>query len=252
MYQSRLLYLIFFINCFIAGCSKQQYPAEYGEAVLEVNSAIENEEKISEMIAPYKEALDVKMKREIGMFAHDLRKMKPEGELNNFTTDAVQEYFEQISNLGFSADFTLMNYGGIRVTTITKGAIIVEEMFELMPFENEIVILEIPGDLMLQLFERIAEDNGWPVSKNIQLKISDQKIETLLINGKELDQAETYKIFTSDYLANGGDGLEFFVDLTRLNTNLKLRDVYIEYCEYKQSLAQEISMPLDGRITIEE
>ena len=59
----------------------------------------------------------------------------PESLLGNFVTDLC---LRQYSNI---ADICVMNNGGLR-SNLTKGEITRGDIYTLMPFENELVILE--------------------------------------------------------------------------------------------------------------
>ena len=43
-------------------------------------------------------------------------------------------------------------------------------------------------------------------------------------------------MLTSDYLANGGDNMDFFIGKNQNKLGIKLRDAIIEYCEQKDTL----------------
>ena len=60
-------------------------------------------------------------------------------------------------------DAAFINYGGIR-SYLPKGDITIGRIFELMPFDNLIVLQEIKGDTLLSFLNFIAERNGWPIS----------------------------------------------------------------------------------------
>ena len=47
-----------------------------------------------------------------------------------------------------------------------------------------------------------------------------------------------------DYLANGGDNMDFFIGKNQNKLGIKLRDAIIEYCEQKDTL----KINLDNRL----
>ena len=134
-----------------------------------------------------------------------------------------------------------MNNGGLR-STLPKGEITKGMIFELMPFENELVILELGSDDYIQLLQYITKRGGEPFAGvNI---IMDEKgsvlSQSLDLNGGKI------RVLTSDYLANGGDKMSFFKGKKQKKVGIKLRDAIINYCISKEN----ISSKLDNRLSI--
>ena len=227
---------------------KSVQPTAYESNTTEINKEYNSDESVEDIIAPYKVALDEQMNRVIGVFATDMKKAKPESELANFMCDATQNYYNSVYGVQDPADLTVMNYGGIRLQHIPKGDVTVNTMFELMPFENEIVAIEIPGNVLMQFFERMARSNGWPVSDNVRMVIKNQKIISVELNGKPVKDSETYTLLTSDYIAHGGDGIEFLKDLPTKRVGEKLRDILIAYVEMQTEEGKQIKAPITGRV----
>jgi 2',3'-cyclic-nucleotide 2'-phosphodiesterase (5'-nucleotidase family) len=59
-------------------------------------------------------------------------------------------------NLKQNVDAALINIGGIR-TTIGKGDILLKNVFEVMPFENEVIIVKMKGADLQGLFDYYAK-----------------------------------------------------------------------------------------------
>ena len=117
-----------------------------------------------------------------------------------------------------------------------------------MPFENEMIVLELNGETTLELVTFIAEKGGMPVA-GLTLEIENNKPQNITIKGKPFDKNKTYKVVTSDYLANGGDKLAMLNQ--RINdklTGIKIRDAIIEYFIEQNKKGVTITSSLDGRI----
>lgn len=200
---------------------------------------------ITTIIEPYKSQLDAKMDRQLGILTTDLKKSKPEGTLNNWMTDIIHERAEHY--YGQRVDFAIQNYGGIRVNSISAGSLAVRKIYELMPFDNKIVILKLDGELMKKMLANIAEREGMPVSKAIQMKIdARRKPQDVLINGEELDMNRTYTMALPDYVANGGGGFDFLKPLKQIETGWNVREAIIDYLDtYKEPQGAQ----LENRIT---
>lgn len=184
----------------------------------------------------------------------------PEGLLGNFITDLSQAYVKrEVKNTKYTPDFCVLNNGGFR-NSLNKGPIRIRDIFEIMPFDNYLVILEIEGDIMLKLLNYIQEKSlsshqrksGVPLS-GMRIKLTGDKINRCFINTKEFNPGNKYKILTTNYLANGGDGMSFLKDCKILfNTKLLLRDVIISYVREIGDNNIKVNAQLDGRIQINQ
>jgi 2',3'-cyclic-nucleotide 2'-phosphodiesterase (5'-nucleotidase family) len=134
-------------------------------------------------------------------------------------------------------DFVLLNNGGIR-SIIPKGDVTIKTAYELMPFENELVVIALKSEQITELVNYlISEKKPHPVS-GIRFTIDKNgTFKNLLIQGKPLEQDKIYYVATNDYLANGGDNMEFFKKGTkRINLDYKLRNVLIDYFKTVKTL----------------
>ena len=97
----------------------------------------------------------------------------------------------------------MSNYGGIRAA-ITKGNVTVSNAFELMPFDNTLVIVELNYEKIQELFAYFMSKNlAHPLSRQVELRIKNKSYD-ILINGKSIDKNKTYYVATSNYLQKGG------------------------------------------------
>lgn len=122
----------------------------------------------------------------------------------NFMADFINARGKEISPLPI--DMAIINKGGIR-TDLPKGTITKGQIINLLPFQNKIVILEIKGRDLRNVFDVMASTDGNGVSSQVyaEYKPASHKATKILINGKPLNDDKTYRIATIDYLANGGD-----------------------------------------------
>ena len=108
-----------------------------------------------------------------------------------------------------------------------------------MPFDNKIVIVKIFKEDILEIFKYFEKKGGQPISK-LRVDIKNNKVVNHNLDLKK----DTFHVLTSDYLANGGDNMTFFVDKEVENLNVMLRDLIIEHCKRKDT----ITSTLDQRI----
>lgn len=213
-----------------------------------VNKEQKEDEGINEIISEYKPMVD-SLNQVIGVLAVDLKRDKYSSEslIGNFVADLVQEYALNFSEkMGTpKPHMTLLNKGGLR-TSIAKGEVSRVDIYELMPFENKIVLVEMDASSMQELADYLIEKNGQPIS-NAQLHSLSGKLKTFRVDGEEIKD-QTYYVATSDYLANGGDDMTFFKGKKRIELEL-LRDVIINHIESKNMTP--INVSLDGRLKVE-
>ena len=197
------------------------------------DSAMPIDSELVHLYLPFKQQLDKKMNQVISITEEEMVKNKPESNLTNFLADLLLEEGKRaIREMGknIEPNLAFFNYGGIR-TFLPKGEITVGKIFELMPFENEMVMLQITGKQMQEFMDIIASKGGESLG-GVRFTISGNNAVGIEIGNIPLNPEAYYWIVTNDYVAAGGDGLEV---LTRrkeiITTNRKIRDVIISYLQ---------------------
>lgn len=230
-----------------AGCTSVQHvsKSDIRYETISASNAPETDESITALIAPYKQELDVQMNVVIGNVRHEMTKKKPESTLGNWVCDAM---LAGAKKEGYPVDFAVANYGGLRIPYLTAGPLTTGAIFELSPFDNMLVILEMPGVILDSLLQQIASSEGWPVSKGLRMVIDDHQMVSCEINEEPFDPARTYHVAMPDYIANGGDGLSVLIPLSRVQTGKLLRDALIEHAKETTQQGQDITASIEGRI----
>ena len=213
--------LITLLCLFIISCNeKSEVHITLKGLNIRVDSTLKADDSIIEIYQPYKKGLDSIMNEVLCYSSYFLEKSKPESRLSNWMADVC---LKSVNNK-YNVDFCLLNYGGIRAT-LPKGAITTKDIFQLMPFENELVIIEIPDSSFNKALNYLKLSTGHPIS-GIELNVLNNTIT------HSLKPSNTIRIITSDYLANGGDKMFFFADsISMIKTNLKIRDVLLAECK---------------------
>ncbi len=164
-------------------------------------------------ILPYKVQLDNDLNIPIAQTITALEKNKNCNNLAQLVFESMQFYADTFIHQNY---YILINYGGLRAN-LPQGQITKRHIFELMPFDNTIVILELNSS---QLQELMQKSNS-----NTKLLV------------KPKNNANTNILVTSDYLYQGGDDCAFLKSARKINTgNFFIRDAIIQYCQYKQHL----------------
>jgi 2',3'-cyclic-nucleotide 2'-phosphodiesterase (5'-nucleotidase family) len=177
--------------------------------------------------------------------ANDLSKKMPESTLGNMMADILLNKTQQYADK--KIDFAVLNYGGIRIPSLTKGTLKVIHAYNLMPFDNYLVTQELNGQQVQDFCDSIALKKGWPVS-GIAFKIKNDKAVEVKVHGQSLDPSKKYELATNDYLAGGGDGMAFLKDIPNQNTGVLFRDAIMEYWKEQQAAGKKIDAQIENRI----
>lgn len=240
-------------SCFLLSSCVSNHPIVQHETSVYImnDSAVVTEDSIIKSeIAPYKTQLDKEMSVVLAISEQAMMKDNPEGLLGNFTSDAVLKKSREYCKDSCKVDFCVLNNGGLR-NSLPKGNITKYDIFSLMPFENEIILLTLSGDAVKELMDFIANKKGMPVA-GLRMKIKNQMASDVMIGDKPFDIMKSYAMVTSDYLAGGGDNMTFFSGAIRkLSLNKKIRDAIMEYLTDENKKGNTIKVKKDGRIQFE-
>jgi 2',3'-cyclic-nucleotide 2'-phosphodiesterase (5'-nucleotidase family) len=203
------------------------------------------------IIEPYKRDIDIEMNEIISYSEIDITKNQPEGLLNNFISDLVLHMCNKYyCGDSASCDVVILNNGGLRAA-LPKGLITVGDVYRLMPFENEAVVLTISSENFLEMVNYIIQAGGVPFA-GMRIKTKQLQLTELTVNGEQFDENRTYTVITSDYLAAGGDKMQFFNNpLEQRFLSVLIRDLIINYLKEQNTLGNSIHPTLDGRIVYE-
>jgi 2',3'-cyclic-nucleotide 2'-phosphodiesterase (5'-nucleotidase family) len=233
-----------------SGCKTSRYqPSSTSFQYAGIDTTLSAEPAIVNLVAPYKKELDSKMNRVIGQASKDLTSNRgAESDLGNFVADLQRIKASQY--LGIPVDMGLVTAGGLRAP-ILKGEVTVGDIFELMPFENELWILVLKGESVEKMFQYAAAKGGGVSVGGTQAIFEGKNVVSVLIGGKPLDKSRTYTLATSDYLATGGDNMSFLSEAIEVKKpNKKLRDAIISYIEDLTKQGKSAEATVEGRIFI--
>lgn len=223
--------------------------SSHESAAIPVDSLIAPDAETEAFIAPYKKELEAAMSRVVGYAARELNKGPVESRLGNFVADLTEEMAEKYA--GYEVDMGAVTIGGLRVS-LPEGPVRLGDLYELMPFENMVWVLELSGEQTRQLFEYAAERKNLAVSGS-KLVVENDRPVSILINGEPLDENRTYTLAISDYLASGGDDMSFLKEARILDMlDVKLRDIIIEKVAKTEAAGEKIDAAIEGRVVINE
>lgn len=203
--------------------------------------------ELQAFINSYKVQIDSVMNQQIGTASQTLAAGKPQSLLANFTADILMQAGREFT--GKPVQFAVMNNGGLRAP-INAGVVTVGDIFKVFPFENELVVLELKGTEVNELFKRLAAIGGEGLG-GCELVTKDNKVQSLLIGGKPVVADSSYWMATIDYLADGNSGMSVLEQAQeRINTGVRLRDVMIQYVQQLTAQGKEVNAVIDNRINV--
>lgn len=226
-------------------CHKAMQPIGVAYQDYTIGTSLVRDPALLAMIAPYRDSVDKNMNEVVGMAAATLEKKQPSGSLGNFMADAVlamaRKQFDQ------PVDFAIVNYGGIRSPQLAKGTVTRGKVFELMPFDNLLVLQKLTGVQVQELCDYLAARGGWPIA-GATFVIQNKKAADVRIGGVPLQTDKTYTLANSDYVANGGDDAAFLKPIPQINSGYLIRDALIGYIRNLTQQGQPIAENTENRI----
>ena len=194
-------------------------------------------------LAPVTAQLEADLQQPIGYASAALTVHRPECTMLNWATDVLLSSARRLYD--GTVDAAVNNIGGMRCEW-AAGDITYKDVFELMPFDNELVVLTLSGSEVLELCRVMVQMGGEGVS-GLRVRGRAGVLEEVTIGGAPIDEKGTYHIATSDYLSQGNDHLTPLAHYTEMwRSERKIRDLYIEYIK----AVHDVQASVDGRMDV--
>jgi 2',3'-cyclic-nucleotide 2'-phosphodiesterase (5'-nucleotidase family) len=221
--------------------------------LLTVDSSIPDDPDVLKIIAPYEEKVR-ELSKVIGRLEAGLSKTGVGGgSLGNFVTDAIRAQAQ--AKLGRPIVLAMVNNGGLRKIEIAAGELRASDIFELLPFENALVAVDVTGAQLTKILQVVTRDAQ--SGARIQFKWNDRDrpefISGKLVdaNGKEqeIDPNQTYTIITIDYLMRLNSGAYAILQEGKNPTplNVTLRDAVMSYVKAETAAGRAVRSVVDNR-----
>lgn len=231
-----LYFVILLTFSFFTSCKSGEY-YNYkvdGKKIAVTNSNGENN-TIEAYIAPYRENITKDLDHVLAFCPETLDKSKGKWQtaIGNLIAKVVYDQgnpiFEKREQK--TVDFCLLNNGGIR-SIIPQGDVTTRTAFEVMPFENTLIIVGLTGKAVKEMADYFMKEKKPHPLYGIKIYAdkSTLAVKNIEINGKVVEDDKIYYVATNDYLANGGDSMNFFRDSDlKFDLDYKLRNILIDY-----------------------
>ena len=245
MFSSLKKYSFPIIFIFLSACTKKFFVEKSESTKYKFTNESAIDSGIYKIILPYKTGIDSNMNIVLCESEKQLTKGEPESTLGNFIADLILKKCEDYTKQ--KIDFSMVNNGGIRIPSLPKGKITKGKIFELMPFDNLLVVMDLDGKTVLEILNLVAKDGGCPVG-GVRFEIKDTVAENIFFGENKFDVNKNYKLALSDYLANGGDDLIMLKTKPRTELGILFRDAIIDYLQELSKENKKINVELYGRI----
>lgn len=196
-------------------------------------------------LAPTKAFMDSEMGIILGYAPDSMKVDTFECTMLNWAADALLDAAQKLYPK--HVDFALINRGGARCSWV-PGNITLGDVFDMMPFDNRMVVVTLNGEQVLELFTKLAKGNAQGIA-GMRVKFVKKQLAEITIGGKPVDPKAIYRIATNSYLAKGKDGMTALkYDKHPWDSGLRIRDIYVEAVRKQGTLRPTI----DGRMVIEK
>jgi len=221
--------------------------------LLTVDASVPADPDVEKIIAPYSEKVS-ELSKVIGRLEGGLaKKGVGAGTLGNFVSDGMRAQAK--AKLGKPVALSIMNSGGLRKNEIAPGDLRASDIFELLPFENALVALDVTGAQLVKIIEVATKDAQ--SGARIQFKYNDRDrpefISAKLVdengNEQEIDPNKTYTIVTLDYLLRLNSGAYAILKEAKSDAplNITLRDAVMNYVKSETAAGRSIRAAVDNR-----
>lgn len=202
--------------------------------------------QLSSAMKPYADSINKKMNVVIGQNEAKLEKKRGQNTLGYFMTDAYLFMANQKSAVKVDAAF--MNSGGIRLPELPAGPVTIGKIYELMPFDNLMLLVKMKGSLLKQYLDSLAATEGI-IQSGMKVQIKNKMVQQVLIGDKPLDENADYLITHSDYVVNNTPLLK---KVNYQKTAYLLRDGIIDYVVYFNRQGKKINVADIDRVIYAE
>ena len=199
-------------------------------------------------LAPYQANLQRQMHTVLGNAAETIAGGDPCGALNYWVADLMLKQMQAVRKE--KIDMTVVNNHAFR-KPLPEGPITLADVYECLPFDNEMVLLTMRGRDVRSLMKSIAR-RGTESFANAQISVKDGRLLTVNIAGEPLQDERLYTVLSIDYLAEGSGGMTAFRKAeNKVYCGVMLRDLMVRELEAYSRTGKLLEAKVDQRYRIE-
>lgn len=207
--------------------------------------------------------------QEIGVVAEDLCLERIPGQGRSVICDVedtaanggdIQQLVAEAFNArSFEADIAIQNAGGVRID-VPAGPLTIATAYEILPFSNTIVNLEMTGTEIVATLEEALESalapdgstGAYPYTSGLRFDVdanaaAGERLSNFEFREDgvwvEFDETATYTVAANNFIAEGGDG---YATLEAVLNDGRAEDTFLNYA---QSFIDYVVIDLEGAVT---
>ncbi len=208
-------------------------PVEEQYMYYEIDDNVGEDEAISAFIRPYAKSLSRTMDQVLTVSDGLFKTNQPEGALGNLAADIVR--YRATAEMRERVHVSVLHNQNLCIP-LAEGKITVRQLYELLPMDNEIVVLGFTGEQLLQITDELAAVNGEPVS-GIRFRIINNKAQDVLVNTQNVDPDSYYLVATGSWMADGGGpSPTLWEPVERYNLGVLIREAVIDYLSVEETI----------------
>lgn len=162
---------------------------------------------VARIVDNYDAKIKTEFSKVVGTAAADLtRDPTRESRLGDVVADAMRG--------AAGTQVAFQNGGGIRAD-IPSGPVTVEEIFTALPFDDDLVSMDLSGEQIKEILEKsvlsenILQVSGIRIEYDLT-KPAGAKAASVEVDGKPIQAQASYRVVTNDFLAAGGSQYDIF------------------------------------------
>lgn len=192
-------------------------------------------------LVPYTEGI-AHLREQIVHNAQTLTRSRGDGgPAGDWLADVMRDRAERV--MGREVRFAIANAGGVRAD-LSEGPVTTEDLFQVMPFDNTLVVYELSPEDMARFAEFLATRGGYfPLSGGVLEKRGDEPAR-FLVDGEVWQPDGPTLVATNSYIAGGGDDADIFATFPEpTDSETFIRDMMVDWAQELAAQGGEITMP---------
>lgn len=168
-----------------------------------------------------------------------------------FSEEALANLVADAMRAAAGADIALTNIGGIR-SDLPAGPVTVGDLFEIVPFENTLVLSSLSGRQLRACLEtRLSKARVSGLRGRIDTAAPHgaRLVDLRTAAGGAFDDTRTYRVVTNNFIAQGGDGFVGFLGGDDVQwTEILVRDALGQWIETQAGSSRHLSVENEKRL----
>ncbi|HEX8845793.1 MAG TPA: 5'-nucleotidase C-terminal domain-containing protein [Pyrinomonadaceae bacterium] len=223
-----------------------------------IDDSIPNDPAVDAMLQPYSAKVRA-LGEPIGKLVGELKKGgMGAGSLGNFVADAIRDRAQ--AKLGKPVLLAITNSGGLRKNQIAEGNLTANDIYELLPFENALISLDLTGEQLKRFLNIVVSHRDAQSGARITYRTNDKKeneVVAVKLGDKagemDINPSATYTIVTIDYLVKRGGDYALLQEAKNVQPlNMTIRDAVLDYVRAETAAGRPIKAMLDGRFRFDK